>query len=557
MPLPSFGVVGNLFDIPGQNDGTHLLTTGLKGRIEFTCNVAGPIVWGGADYWIKPVGVSINSDGSIASDDSPVLLLANDDGLNVTGIQWTAHILIAGAKSVNVTFDAPADGDIIDLAAVSPAPNAPVNPVGGLTETVLLGLLDDDASGLRDSLDSLYGHGGSEDEYDEYANLAAFPATGTVDHLYLAKDTGKIYRWTGSAYLQIADKTAVGLGNVDNTSDVNKPVSTAQQTALNGKQDVVTETSVVTVVGDSYSTFSQYYNALATATGFTANTGQAWGGRTATEIAVHFGGVGLLFTVAGGSIPATTTAAALTLIAPTLDFNTTYSGAASVPWTYHGTLNGVVGTLTQDPQTPLVQPARWQFTRTTAGSSVSVSGNAVFLCDDAKTNYNDLIVAWPGRNSVYTYNALVESAATQNQYPAVDSRQFIQNAAQSIERQIRTPRKRFLLLGVVNTPSFEQEYPGGTASTAYKIIRDYNAWMGQLYGARFFDVRRWLIDNATTIAAAASITLVGGDTTNINNDVVPASFFSVDGLHLATSIYTQIGTEAGNRAMALGFTTTR
>jgi hypothetical protein len=33
------------------------------------------------------------------------------------------------------------------------------------------------------------------------------------------------------------DKTAVGLGNVDNTSDANKPVSTATQTALNAKQD--------------------------------------------------------------------------------------------------------------------------------------------------------------------------------------------------------------------------------------------------------------------------------------------------------------------------------
>jgi hypothetical protein len=30
-------------------------------------------------------------------------------------------------------------------------------------------------------------------------------------------------------------KTHVGLGNVDNTSDANKPVSTAQQTALNLK----------------------------------------------------------------------------------------------------------------------------------------------------------------------------------------------------------------------------------------------------------------------------------------------------------------------------------
>jgi len=35
----------------------------------------------------------------------------------------------------------------------------------------------------------------------------------------------------------VLGKTDIGLGNVDNTSDANKPVSTAQQTALNAKQD--------------------------------------------------------------------------------------------------------------------------------------------------------------------------------------------------------------------------------------------------------------------------------------------------------------------------------
>ena len=35
-------------------------------------------------------------------------------------------------------------------------------------------------------------------------------------------------------------KAQVGLGNVDNTSDLNKPVSTATQTALNGKQNTLT-----------------------------------------------------------------------------------------------------------------------------------------------------------------------------------------------------------------------------------------------------------------------------------------------------------------------------
>lgn len=57
------------------------------------------------------------------------------------------------------------------------------------------------------------------------------------------------------------DKNLVGLGNVDNTSDANKPVSTAQQAALNakadassvaGKQDtLVSGTNIKTINGQS------------------------------------------------------------------------------------------------------------------------------------------------------------------------------------------------------------------------------------------------------------------------------------------------------------------
>lgn len=44
----------------------------------------------------------------------------------------------------------------------------------------------------------------------------------------------------GSGNLTLAsDKASVGLGNVDNTSDANKPVSTATQTALNAKQNTL------------------------------------------------------------------------------------------------------------------------------------------------------------------------------------------------------------------------------------------------------------------------------------------------------------------------------
>jgi hypothetical protein len=35
-----------------------------------------------------------------------------------------------------------------------------------------------------------------------YANLAAFPVTGSIDTIYCAKDTNKLYLWSGSAYVQ-------------------------------------------------------------------------------------------------------------------------------------------------------------------------------------------------------------------------------------------------------------------------------------------------------------------------------------------------------------------
>ena len=55
-------------------------------------------------------------------------------------------------------------------------------------------------------------------------------------------------------------KADVGLGNVDNTSDLNKPVSTVQQTALNGKTDttVIAPTEATTTASRRYEIGEQF-----------------------------------------------------------------------------------------------------------------------------------------------------------------------------------------------------------------------------------------------------------------------------------------------------------
>ena len=69
------------------------------------------------------------------------------------------------------------------------------------------------------------------------ANKPVSTATQTAldgkENTITAGTTSQYYR--GDKTFQTLDKSAVGLGNVDNTSDANKPVSTATQTALDAK----------------------------------------------------------------------------------------------------------------------------------------------------------------------------------------------------------------------------------------------------------------------------------------------------------------------------------
>lgn len=81
------------------------------------------------------------------------------------------------------------------------------------------------------------------DDVLEYSAVSAFPGTGETGKIYVALDTGKLYRWSGSAYVYITSgavdsvngktgvvvlgKGDIGLGNVDNTADAAKSVASA------------------------------------------------------------------------------------------------------------------------------------------------------------------------------------------------------------------------------------------------------------------------------------------------------------------------------------------
>jgi hypothetical protein len=81
-------------------------------------------------------------------------------------------------------------------------------------------------------------------------STATQTALNAKENTITAGTISQYYR--GDKTFQTLDKTAVGLGNVDNTSDANKPVSTATQTALNAKQDTLNSgTNIKTINGQS------------------------------------------------------------------------------------------------------------------------------------------------------------------------------------------------------------------------------------------------------------------------------------------------------------------
>jgi uncharacterized protein YaiE (UPF0345 family) len=73
------------------------------------------------------------------------------------------------------------------------------------------------------------------DDIIEVANYAALPATGEIGKIYVTLDNNKIYRWSGSVYIEIASNSAIWGAITGTLGD-----QTDLQNALNAKQNALT-----------------------------------------------------------------------------------------------------------------------------------------------------------------------------------------------------------------------------------------------------------------------------------------------------------------------------
>ena len=158
------------------------------------------------------------------------------DQTNITGNAGTATLL-QNPRTINgVVFDGSSDITINAVDSTARIAESKLGISNGVATLDALGKVP--ASQLPSYVDDVL----------EYDQLSSFPSTGSEGTFYISLDTGKVYRWTGADYTHITsvsvdsvnnktgvvvlDKNDIGLENVDNTSDLDKPVSTAQQTAI-------------------------------------------------------------------------------------------------------------------------------------------------------------------------------------------------------------------------------------------------------------------------------------------------------------------------------------
>jgi hypothetical protein len=80
-------------------------------------------------------------------------------------------------------------------------------------------------------------------EVVEGANLAAFPATGAAGKIYVALDTGKAYRWGGSSYVEVSGSDWATISNKPSTF---APSAHAASHASDGSDAVTLAVSQVT-----------------------------------------------------------------------------------------------------------------------------------------------------------------------------------------------------------------------------------------------------------------------------------------------------------------------
>jgi Chaperone of endosialidase/Major tropism determinant N-terminal domain len=182
-------------------------------------------------------------------------------------------------------------GTLSDQTDLQNALNAKANQSTSYTKSEIDGLFDDVDTALSGKLDTtlkgavnglaeLDGNGkvptaqlpSYVDDVIEVANFAALPGTGEAGKIYVTLDTGGIYRWTGSAYIEVNSSVAIA-DQLSTARTIAVSGAVTGSATFNGTADIDISTTFASPTGASLSAVAAsttYY------LGLSANSTGTW-----------------------------------------------------------------------------------------------------------------------------------------------------------------------------------------------------------------------------------------------------------------------------------------
>lgn len=156
----------------------------------------------------------------------------------------------------------PADADLTTIAALAPADGAVLRRVAGAWTGAVLAKADVGLGNVDNTSDaakpiSTATQTALDGKQAADADLTAIAALAPADGALIRRSGGT---WASGTVAQLKTdlaltKSDVGLANVDNTADTAKPVSAAQQAALDGKQPLDADLTAIAALNPANGTF--------------------------------------------------------------------------------------------------------------------------------------------------------------------------------------------------------------------------------------------------------------------------------------------------------------
>lgn len=198
--------------------------------------------WSETDGKVSVTTQDISITKSQVSD-FPTLGTASAKDVPTTGNASSSQVVMGNDSRLT---DSRSASDVYSWAKAETKPTYTATEVGAIASTLKganNGVAELDSAGKVPSsqLPSYV------DDVLEYDNKAAFPATGESGKIYIAKDTNKTFRWSGSAYVEISESLA--LGETSSTAYRGDRGKTAYDHATDSNRLTTTTTSGLYKIG--------------------------------------------------------------------------------------------------------------------------------------------------------------------------------------------------------------------------------------------------------------------------------------------------------------------